>query len=207
VVGCGVPTGWGSAVNAADVRPGDTVIVFGVGGIGVNAVQAARFAGARYVIAVDPLASKREMAERLGATHSVGTGAAAGELARELTWGLGADKAILTVGKMTAEVVREAFDATGKASTIVLTAMSGFTEQTVTLPGVVATLYKKTIKGSLFGDCNPTTDIPRLLGLYRSGDLKLDELITTRYSLQQVNQGYDDLLAGKNIRGIIVHSH
>jgi S-(hydroxymethyl)glutathione dehydrogenase/alcohol dehydrogenase len=207
LVGCGVPTGWGSAVNAADVRPGDTVLVFGVGGIGVNAVQAARFAGAKYVIAVDPLANKREAAERLGATHSVGTGAEAGQLARELTRGLGADKAILTVDKMTAEVVREAFDATGKASTIVLTAMSGFAEQTLVLPGVVATLYKKTIKGSLFGDCNPTTDIPRLLDLYRTGDLKLDELITTRYTLEDVNTGYDDLLAGKNVRGLIVHQH
>ncbi|HEX4246849.1 MAG TPA: Zn-dependent alcohol dehydrogenase [Pseudonocardia sp.] len=207
LVGCGVPKGWGSAVNTADVRPGDTVVVFGVGGIGANAVQAARFAGARYVIAVDPLANKRDFALGFGATHAVATGAEAAQLARELTWGLGADKAILTVDTMNAEVVREAFDATGKASTIVLTAMSGFTDQTVQLPGVVVTLYKKTIKGTVFGDCNPTTDIPRLLGLYRSGDLKLDELITTRYSLEQVNQGYDDLLAGKNIRGIVVHDH
>jgi S-(hydroxymethyl)glutathione dehydrogenase/alcohol dehydrogenase len=208
LVGCGVPTGWGSAVNAAQVRPGDGVIVFGVGGIGVNAVQGARFAGARYVIAVDPLANKREMAERLGATHSVATGAEAAALARELSRGLGADKAILTPDKMTAEVVAEAFEATGKASTIVLTAMSGFTEQTLRLlPGVVATLYKKTIKGSLFGDCNPTSDIPRLLALYQTGDLKLDELITRRYSLEQVNEGYADLLAGHNVRGVIEHQH
>jgi Zn-dependent alcohol dehydrogenase len=208
LVGCGVPTGWGSAVNAAQVRPGDGVIVFGVGGIGVNAVQGARFAGARYVIAVDPLANKREMAERLGATHSVATGAEAAALARELSRGLGADKAILTPDKMTAEVVAEAFEATGKAATIVLTAMSGFTEQTLRLlPGVVATLYKKTIKGSLFGDCNPTSDIPRLLAPYQTGDLKLDELITRRYSLEQVNEGYADLLAGHNVRGVIEHQH
>jgi S-(hydroxymethyl)glutathione dehydrogenase/alcohol dehydrogenase len=207
LVGCGVPTGWGSAVHAADVRPGDIVLVFGVGGIGVNAVQAARFAGARYVIAVDPLANKREFAERLGATHSVPDGASAGELARQLSRGLGADKAILTPSTMTAEVVTEAFEATGKASTIVLTSMSNPAEHTLQLPGVLATLYKKTIKGSLFGDCNPTTDIPRLLELYRTGDLKLDELITTRYRLEQVNQGYDDLLAGKNVRGLIVHQH
>jgi S-(hydroxymethyl)glutathione dehydrogenase/alcohol dehydrogenase len=207
LVGCGVPTGWGSAVNAADVRPGDIVIVFGAGGIGLNAVQAARFAGARAVIAVDPLANKREAAQRLGATHSAADGASAAVLARELSRGLGADKAILTPSVMTAQVVREAFDATGKASTIVLTSMSGFAEQTLALPGVVATLYKKTIKGSLFGDCNPTTDIPRLLELYRTGDLKLDELITTRYPLEQVNQGYQDLLGGKNLRGLIEHTH
>jgi S-(hydroxymethyl)glutathione dehydrogenase/alcohol dehydrogenase len=86
--------------------------------------------------------------------------------------------------------------------------MSGFTEQTLRLlPGVVATLYKKTIKGSLFGDCNPTSDIPRLLPLYQTGDLKLDELITRRYSLEQVNEGYADLLAGHNVRGVIEHQH
>jgi alcohol dehydrogenase (nicotinoprotein) len=207
LLGCGVPTGWGSAVNAADVRPGDIVLVFGAGGIGVNAVQASRFAGARHVIAVDPVASKREAARRFGATHAVADGAAAATLARELSRGLGADKAILTPSTMTAEVVREAYEATGKSSTIVLTAMSAFTEQTLRLPGVVATLYKKTIKGSLFGDCNPTTDIPRLLELYRTGDLKLDELITTRYPLEEINTGYQDLLDGRNVRGLIEHRH
>ncbi|MFC4947926.1 Zn-dependent alcohol dehydrogenase [Pseudonocardia sp. GCM10023141] len=205
LVGCGVPTGWGSAVNAADVRPGDTVIVYGIGGIGMNAVQGARYAGAQNVIAVDPHGHKLEVAMQVGATHAATTSADAHRLAQELTRGVGADKAILTVDIMTAEVVGEAFDAIGKAGTVVLTAMAGFTDRTISLPGTVATLFKKTIRGSLFGDCNPTTDIPRLLGLYRSGDLKLDELITRTYTLEQVNEGYDDLLAGKNVRGVIVH--
>ncbi|MGH3273167.1 MAG: alcohol dehydrogenase, partial [Streptosporangiaceae bacterium] len=82
-----------------------------------------------------------------------------------------------------------------------------FTEVNVQLSGTLLTLFRKTIKGSLFGDCNPTTDIPKILGLYQAGDLKLDELITRTYTLEQVNEGYEDLLNGKNIRGIMVHEH
>jgi len=89
----------------------------------------------------------------------------------------------------------------------VLTGLNKLSEINVQLPGTIMTLWKKTVKGTLFGDCNPTTDIPRLLGLYRSGDLQLDGLITRRYALEQVNEGYEDLLAGKNIRGVIVHEH
>ena len=80
-------------------------------------------------------------------------------------------------------------------------------EQTIQLPGTILTLFRKSIKGSLFGDCNPTTDIPKILGLYQSGDLKLDEIITRTYTLEQVNEGYDDLLNGKNVRGVMIHEH
>jgi S-(hydroxymethyl)glutathione dehydrogenase/alcohol dehydrogenase len=207
LVGCGVPTGWGAAVNAADVRPGETVIVYGTGGIGINAVQGARHAGAAHVIAVDPVAGKREAAVQFGATHAVGTAADAGELARSLTRGVGASKAVITVGTMSSQVVSEAFDAIGKAGVVVLVAMGPADARTVEVSGTVATLWKKTIRGSLFGDCNPTTDIPRLLGLYRTGDLQLDGLITKTYRLDQVNEGYEDLIAGRNIRGLIVHEH
>ena len=164
LVGCGVPTGWGSAVNTAAVRAGDTVMVSGVGGIGINAVQGARYAGAKYVVAVDPLENKREKAMELGATHAFATAGEAIAAITELTRGQMADSAILT-------------------------------------------LFRKSIKGSLFGDCNPTTDIPKILGLYQSGDLKLDEIITRTYTLDEVNEGYDDLLAGKNVRGVVVHEH
>jgi S-(hydroxymethyl)glutathione dehydrogenase/alcohol dehydrogenase len=205
LVGCGVPTGWGSAVNSGEIRPGDTAVIYGVGGIGINAVQGARFAGAQYVIAVDPVALKRDTALTLGATHAVATAEEAAELTRELTRGVGADATIVTTGDATAEVVEHAFEATSKAGIVVLTALAGFTEKTISLSGAATTLWRKTIRGSLFGDCNPTSDIPRLLGLYRSGDLKLDELVTRTYTLEQVNEGYQDLLAGELIRGIIVH--
>jgi alcohol dehydrogenase (nicotinoprotein) len=207
LVGCGVPTGWGSAVNTADVRPGETVAVYGVGGIGINAVQGARYAGAKNVIAIDPLENKREKAMELGATHAFATAEEAQEAITEMTRGQGADKAILTPGLLTTEIVASGFEAVGKAGVVVLTGLNKLNEVNVQLPGSIMTLYRKSLKGSLFGDCNPTIDIPRILGLYQAGDLKLDEIITKTYTLEQVNEGYDDLLEGRNVRGVVVHEH
>ena len=207
LVGCGVPTGWGSAVNTAKVTPGDTVAVFGIGGIGINAVQGARYAGAKNVIAIDPLENKREKAMELGATHAFATAEEAQAAIAEMTRGQMADSAILTVDLMTAEVVSAGFDAIGKGGTVVVTGLNKLEIPTVTLSGSILTLFRKTVKGSLFGDCNPTTDIPKILGLYQAGDLKLDEIITQTYTLDQVNEGYDDLMAGKNVRGVIIHEH
>jgi S-(hydroxymethyl)glutathione dehydrogenase/alcohol dehydrogenase len=207
LVGCGVPTGWGSAVNSANVRPGDTVAVYGVGGIGINAVQGARYAGARHVVAIDPLEIKRAKALELGATHAFATAAEAQEAITMMTRGQGAESAIVTVGLVDAQVVGEAFTAVGKDGIVVITGLNKLLEPTIVLPGTILTLFRKTVKGSLFGDCNPTTDIPKILGLYQSGDLKLDEIITRTYTLDQVNEGYEDLLEGKNVRGVIVHEH
>jgi S-(hydroxymethyl)glutathione dehydrogenase/alcohol dehydrogenase len=207
LVGCGVPTGWGSAVNTANVAPGDTVAIYGIGGIGINAVQGARYAGAKNVVAIDPLENKREKAMELGATHAFATAAEAQAAIAEMTRGQMADSAILTVDLMTAEVVSAGFDAIGKGGTVVVTGLNKLEIPTVTLSGSILTLFRKSVKGSLFGDCNPTTDIPKILGLYQAGDLKLDEIITRTYTLEEVNEGYDDLLAGKNVRGVIVHEH
>ena len=207
LVGCGVPTGWGSAVNTANVTPGDTVAIYGIGGIGINAVQGARYAGAKNVVAIDPLENKREKAMELGATHAFATAEEAQGAITEMTRGQGADSAILTVDLMTAEVVEAGFNAIGKGGTVVVTGLNKLEIPTVTVSGSILTLFRKTIKGSLFGDCNPTTDIPKILGLYQAGDLKLDEIITRTYTLDEVNEGYDDLLAGKNVRGVIIHEH
>lgn len=207
LVGCGVPTGWGAAVNTADVSPGDTTVIFGVGGIGINAVQGARYAGAKNVIAVDPLENKREKALELGATHAFATAGEAMAAVTELTRGQMADASILTVGLMEKEVVSSGFDIVGKDGTVVLTGLNKLEEQTIQLSGSLLTLFRKRVVGSLFGDCNPMVDIPKILGLYQSGDIKLDELITKTYTLDQVNEGYDDLLSGKNVRGVLVHEH
>lgn len=207
LVGCGVPTGWGSAVNSADVRPGDTVVIYGIGGIGINAVQGAHLAGARHVIAVDPTILKRDTAMSLGATHAVATAEEALELSKQLTRGVGATSAIITVGNVTTNVVDAAFEVISKSGTVVITALAPFKDKTITLSGTEAVLWRKTVRGSLFGDCNPTTDILRLLDLYRDGQLKLDELLTRTYTLDQINEGYEHLLAGELIRGVIVHEH
>ena len=207
LVGCGVPTGFGTAVKAGEVRPGDTTIVYGIGGVGINAVQGAAYAGARYVVAVDPVEFKRSSALRFGATHAVATAQEAQALALDLTWGVGADQALVTVGVVTEEVVSAAFAAIRKRGTVVLTGLAGPTKKTVNISGFELTLFEKRLQGALFGSSNPFDDIPRILDLYKAGKLKLDELITTRYTLDEVNQGYEDMMAGRNIRGVIIHEH
>jgi NDMA-dependent alcohol dehydrogenase len=202
LLGCGVVTGWGSAVNAAGVGIGDTVIVIGIGGVGINAVQGAAHAGASHVIAVDPVAFKRTSALALGATHAFATIEEAADLARSLTNGQGADSAVITVGVTDGDHVASGFGAVRKAGTVVVTGAGPGLGIPVSILELV--FYQKRIQGSLYGSGSPTYDIPRLAQLYREGNLKLDELITTRYSLDQVARGFEDMHAGTNIRGVIV---
>src|SRR6202046_928415 len=163
LIGCGVPTGFGSAVHAAQTEPGDTIAIYGIGGIGINAVQGAALAGARNVVAIDPLANKREMAEKLGATHSAETAEQAQQLITELTRGVGADKAIVTVGVVDSQVVTEAFNAIRKGGTVVVTGLSDPTKTTIELPGSILTLFEKRIQGSLVVSGDPVHDIPRIV--------------------------------------------
>jgi S-(hydroxymethyl)glutathione dehydrogenase/alcohol dehydrogenase len=207
LVGCGITTGWGSAVNTADVRPGDTVVVIGVGGIGSGALQGARIAGADKIIAVDIVADKRTKAETFGATHFVTSFQEATELIGELTSGVMADAAILTVGRVEGPMIAQSLDLVRKAGAVVVTALASFSEMTPRLPLAMFTLFQKRLLGSLFGEANPRADIPRLLSLYREGKLLLDDVITAEYELTDINVAYDDMLAGKIIRGIVNHEH
>ena len=204
LVACSVPTGWGSAVYSGGVRPGDTVVVVGLGGVGVNAVQGAVHAGAMNVIGVDPVAMKREFAESVGATHTVATAEEAVGIGRHLARGMGADVVVVTVGKMSAEVMAGAYACLGKGGTLVLTALGDRPgDGTVSLNGQLTTVFEQRIQGSLFGSCNPFKDIPRLLRLHEEGKLELDRLITRRYSLDQLTQGYRDQAAGETVRGLL----
>ena len=206
LVGCGVPTGWGSSVYAAKVAAGDTVVVFGAGGVGSNAIQGAAFAGAAHVVVVDPVEFKREKAREFGATHAFADAASAQEAVQELTWGQLADHAIITVGVLSSEVVSQAAGIVGKGGQVTVTSVGRSTDTQIQLAAngqVVG--YQRRIQGHVFGMSNPLYDIPRLLKLYREGRLKLDELITQRYTLDEVNQGYRDLDEGRLIRGLIVH--
>jgi NDMA-dependent alcohol dehydrogenase len=205
LTGCGVGTGWGTAVQAGEVKVGDTVIVMGVGGIGINAVQGAAHAGASHVIAVDPVAFKREKAMELGATEAFETMDEAADFARSVTNGQGADKALVTVGVTTGDHVAEAFNALGKGGRVVVTGLGNLTEVGLPIPISMLTLFTKEIRGALFGDQNPSADILKMLRLYQEGKLKLDELITNRYKLDDINKGYEDLHAGKNLRGVIIY--
>ncbi|HEU5158551.1 MAG TPA: NDMA-dependent alcohol dehydrogenase [Streptosporangiaceae bacterium] len=207
LLGCGVPTGWGSAVRAAGVQAGDTTVIFGTGGVGMNAVQGARLAGARYVVAVDPVEFKREKALELGATHTAADAARAQELVAELTDGRLADQAVVTVGALTGEVIKQATDIIGKGGVVMLTSVGNFAEMRMDMSPGPLIGPQRTIKGALMGSVNPLYEIPRLIGLYRSGHLKLRELITRRYALDQINDGFRDMLDGKNVRGLLVHEH
>ena len=205
LVGCGVGTGWGTAVQAGEVRAGDTVIVMGIGGIGINAVQGAKNAGASHVIAVDPIPFKREKAMELGATHAFESIDEAADFARSVTNGQGADKALVTVGVLKGEHVAQAVEAIGKGGRVVITGLGDLTDVGIPINPSMLALFTKEIRGALFGDQNPSADMLKMLRLYQEGKLKLDELITKRYKLDDIQQGYDDLPEGKNIRGVIVY--
>ena len=207
LVACGVPTGYGTAVNAAGVQPGDVVVVMGCGGIGINAVQGAALAGARHVIVVDPHPFKRETALKLGGTEAFATIDEATDFARSITNGQGADSAIVTVGVLKSEDVGHAFKAIRKAGTVAVTALGSLAEFGIPVSLFELAMYQKKIQGVLYGIGSPRESVSKLLDLYAGGRLRLDELVTTRYSLDQVNQGYADMHAGKNIRGVIDFEH
>jgi NDMA-dependent alcohol dehydrogenase len=204
IVSCGVTTGWGSAVHTARVRPGDVVVVVGVGGIGSGAVQGARMAGARWIIAVDPVELKLEIAKSLGATHTAKDVFAAYSLVNDITGGRLADAAIITTSVADGELLAPVMSLVRKGGNAVVTAIAPFPQSQVTLSLFELTLWQKELRGSLFGGGNPRVDIPDLLTFYKEGSLQLDELITNTYPLDGINEGYQDLRGGHNLRGVIV---
>ena len=203
LVSCGVATGWGSAVHRAEVQPGDSVMVIGCGGVGINAVQGARMAGAKHVIAVDPVELKREKAMEMGATHAYSSLEEAAMVVPELTWGDMCDAVILVPGVVKGDMIEPAVSMVSKGGTLVVTAIGNMMENDVSLNLFMLSMMNKTVAGTVFGSGNPRADIPALLSMYREGTLKLDELITNRYPLDKVNEGYQDMRDGKNIRGVL----
>jgi S-(hydroxymethyl)glutathione dehydrogenase/alcohol dehydrogenase len=203
LVSCGVATGFGSATERAGTKPGDTVAVIGVGGIGINAVQGARIAGAQRVIAIDPVEFKREQAMALGATHAYASVEEATAEVGALTGGVMCERVIIAAGVVHGSMLDPALWLTAKGGTLVITGLAPATETDAQLNLMMLSMMNKEIKGTIFGSMNPREAIPRLLSMYREGVLKLDELVTRTYSLDEVNEGYADMAAGKNIRGVI----
>lgn len=202
LVGCGVPTGVGAVIHRAKVQPGSTVMVIGCGGIGMNVIQGAALAGARMIIAVDIHDFKLEKAKEFGATHTVNsTREDPVSISKELTWGLGVDYAFEAIA--TPATIGQAYASTGKGGTTVIIGLTSFTAESIPIPPLDMVLYQKTVMGTLYGDSQPRNDIPNLLKLYGAGKLKLDELVTRTYTLNQINEAYADMIAGKNIRGVI----
>lgn len=203
LVGCGVTTGYGSTVNTGEATAGSTVVVMGVGGVGINAVQAARIVGARHIVALDPVEYKRTRAMEFGATHTAATLEEAAALVIGLTRGQKADVCVVTTDVAEGAYVGQALSLVGKRGRVVMTAMAHPNDKQVNLSLVDLTLFEKQVRGSLFGSSNPRSDIFRMLELYDTGQLMLDELITREYTLSDINSGYDDLRSGLNLRGLI----
>jgi S-(hydroxymethyl)glutathione dehydrogenase/alcohol dehydrogenase len=207
LVSCGVPTGWGSAVAVADVQPGETVVVVGAGGVGMNAVQGAAYAGAEQLVVVEPVEWKRQKAlDVFGATHAAASIDEAFSLVGDLTGGVMADKVLLHVDVLRGHLIQPALSLTAKGGALVCSASAPVAQNEVQLNLVEFVSYEKQIRGSLYGGLQPKYSIKKLVDLYRRGSLKLDELITSTYSLDDINQGYRDMEDGKNLRGALLHS-
>ena len=202
LVGCAVTTGVGAVFNTARVSPGSSVAVFGCGGVGLNVIQGARIAGAQRIIAIDTLESKTTLAQSFGATDAVviKPGEDPTRTLKKLTGG-GPDYAFECVGN--GELAAAAYRAIrrGGLAVVVGVAKPGDSTavRTMTLP-----FEEKTLTWSYFGSCVPRIDFPRMLALYMGGRLKLDELITRRYSIDEAPQAFADLESGRNARGVIV---
>ena len=203
LISCGISTGFGSAVDRGRVAPGEVVVVIGAGGVGSGAIQGAKLAGASAVIVVDPNESKIERAKNIGATHGATNMIDATFLVAEVSHGRMADVVILTPGVLTGDLVGPACAMGSKDARIVATAIAPVEQKSVDLDLFTLSMYNQTLMGTVFGSVSPRQQIPRLLKLYAEGTLIIDELITAEYGLDQVQQGYDDLAAGKNVRGIV----
>jgi S-(hydroxymethyl)glutathione dehydrogenase/alcohol dehydrogenase len=164
-------------------------------------------AGAERIVVVELVETKRAKAFEFGATDFVTSIEEATALVAELTRGVMADSAILTMGVLEGPMLNDALNIIRKGGAVVMTAIASMADVTPTLPMAMMTLFQKRLLGSLYGEANPRADIPRMLRLYREGKLLLDETVTTEYKLEDINDGYADMLAGRNIRGVIIHDH
>lgn len=204
IIGCGVMTGYGSAVNTAGVKPGSSVAVLGAGGVGLNVIQGARISGAKKIIAIDINSERLKMALKFGATHVLEAESSdknllkAAKKVKELTDGRGADyafecTAIPALGAAPLAMVRNA----GMAVQV-----SGIEEEIAIDMNLFQ--WDKTYINPLYGKCKPQIDFPILLDLYKKGDLLLDEMVTKTYTLEELPNAFEDLLAGKNAKGVII---
>ncbi|MDQ6697522.1 MAG: Zn-dependent alcohol dehydrogenase [Actinomycetota bacterium] len=202
LIGCGLLTGVGAALNTADIRAGDTVVVMGCGGVGLNVIQGARIADAGKIIAVDMFDSKLDMAERFGATHTVNpSNGDAGAQVAALNDGRGADVAFEVIGlKATMQQTIDMVRPGGEAILVGVPRM----DVTLELNAAFTFLYlDKTVKGCWYGSSNVHEDVPKLLGLWKKGELKLEELISREIKVDQVNEAFEAMGSGEVARSVI----
>jgi S-(hydroxymethyl)glutathione dehydrogenase/alcohol dehydrogenase len=201
LIGCGVLTGVGAVINTARVEPGASVAVFGCGGVGLNCIQGALLAGAEPTIAVDLRDNKLEMGRAFGATHTVNAGKEDPiQRIQEITGGPGAHYAFEAIG-LTGEPFRQAIECTRKRGVTVFVGHAP--HDTAVDFDARLLMFEKTVIGSMYGTARPHVDIPRLIGLYRAGKLKLDELVTRTYPLDGINDAFEALAQGQVARSVL----
>jgi len=199
LIGCGVMTGAGAALNTARVRPGSSVVVFGCGGVGISAIQGARIAGAAEIVAVDLLPEKVELAQRFGATHGA-TPQQLPAVSQELTEGLGFDYAFEVIGRP--ETIRSAWDNTRRGGTTVVVG-AGRMDAMVPFSAFELFYMEKKLLGCWYGSADVRTDSNRLLKFWRNGKLDLEGMITQRIDLSEVNEAFEACKKGEVIRSVI----
>lgn len=208
IVGCGVPTGWGSAVYTGGVKAGDDVAVLGIGGIGGSAIQGAKFAGARRIFAVDPVPWKREQALELGATHVAASIDEAFELIQDVTWGRLCQVTVCSMGVGRGELMGSIMKLCAKHGRVVVVNIHPVNDSPPTIDMLNLAGYEKQVVGSIFGSVNSRREVPRLLELWREGHLDLDRMVTRTYDgLSYLNDAYQDMRDGRNLRGVLVFDH
>lgn len=202
LLGCGVITGVGAAINTAEVRPGTSCAIWGCGGVGLSVLQGCRIAGASTLISIDANPAKLEYAKQLGATHVIDASAEdAVEQVMAITGGRGADYTFEAIG--VGACMEQAYMAARRGGTATIVGVGRFDDAFSLSAGLVA-IMEKTIKGSFCGQGASVRDFPRMLDWYRQGKLELDSLVTTTYDIEDVAQAYADMEAGKNARGVVV---
>ena len=201
LVGCAVATGVGAALYTAGVRPGESVVIYGCGGVGLSILQGAALCGASTIIAVDTNPKKMEIACQFGATHALMAGSYTVNAIRDLTSGRGADFVFEAVGLPALQ--EEGLSAARPGGTLVLAGLSAMGTGT-NLPGAIITRQEKVIKGSYYGTVHAHRDFPMLIDLYMAGKLKLDQLVSHEYALSEINEAYDAMLSGEVARGVVV---
>ena len=201
LVGCAVMTGYGAAVKRAAVHEGDVVAVFGAGGVGLSAIMGARLAGARAVVAVDPVEFKRHTALDLGATHALDpTSDDVVASLRDLTDGRGADAGLDTAG--VPGIVAQAYAAVRRGGTVVAVGLPA-EGLTADLPASDLPREEKVVTGSFYGSCDPQVDMPQVVDLYMEGKLPLDRLVTRTYPLEEINDAFSAMNSGEVARAVI----
>lgn len=203
LLGCAVITGFGAAVHGAGVKQGDEVAVFGCGGVGLNIIQGARHAGASVVIAIDLDPAKLEMATTFGATHTLD--AKNPKLAKAIkeftTEKLGVNYAFDAVGSVA--ITEQGYHSLARGGEVISVGIAA-AKDAFSIPQAMSVLQEKGVRGSLAGSTGVARMIPELIDLYKAHKLKLDELVTKTYTLDQANEAMDDLRAGRNARGVIL---